>query len=97
MLLTQQVGNPVVPGHDSRSLTDRRSHWRAALSPVRVSWATGPRETSCRTSKVKRTRRWPGGDQGCTGDIQTTGTNTLPQPSPTTEGCTSERMNRSAA
>ena len=76
-------GHPVAPGHDSRSLTDRRSHWRAALSPVRVSWATGPRETSCRTSKVKRTRRWPGGDQGCTGNHISAGRRSLPNQSPT--------------
>ena len=59
-----------------RSLIGAR--WRAALSPVRMSWATGPRRTHAGPHTVKRTWRWPGGDQGCTGDQADTGLTTLP-------------------
>lgn len=59
-----------------RSLIGAR--WRAALSLVRMSWATGPRRTHAGPPTVKRTWRWPGGDQGCTGDQADTGLTTLP-------------------
>ena len=60
----------------------------AAAFDLAVGRVLGHRtpQNSCRTSKIKRARRWPGGDQGCTGDIDSTGSNTLPQLSPTTQG-----------
>ena len=59
----------------------------AAAFDLAVGRVLGHRtpQNSCRTSKIKRARRWPGGDQGCTGDIDSTGSNTPPQLSPTTE------------
>lgn len=74
-------GHPVVPGHDSRSLTDRRSIARSPVASPRVLGHRTP-QNSCRTSKVKRARRWPGGDQGYTGNHPGTGPRSLPNQSP---------------
>ena len=66
LLAVASVGrHPVVPGHRSRSLTDRRS---LAHSPVASRGVLGRRasQNSCWTSKVERQWRWPGGDQRCT-------------------------------
>jgi hypothetical protein len=72
-----------MPAHPVvRDMTAGRSligaRWRAALSPVRMSWATGLRRTHAGPHVVERTWRWPGGDQGCTGDQADTGLTTLP-------------------
>jgi hypothetical protein len=80
----------VVPGHHSRSLTDRRSD---GARPCRQSACPGrwTPQSSCRTSKVKRARRWPGGDHRCTGNHPGAGRRSLPNHHQRTTGCTSER------
>ena len=65
LLAVGAVGrHPVVPGHGSRSLTDRRS---MAHSPVASRRVLGHRtsQNSWWTSRVERARRWPGGDLRC--------------------------------
>src|SRR4030095_15642903 len=74
LLADAAVGkHPVVAGRVCRSLTDRRS---GALSPIASRHVLGHRtsQDSHWQSNRKRPWRWPGGTQGRTSSLTTTGT-----------------------